>query len=150
MTIIDWLYVLVWVVAAVVTVVAGVSVKMPAIGSRWRRGFYLAVALLIGLMTLMFAHTTQARVIGCFIAGMMLIFVFWRQGLSEWAIIAGLGSTRIWGAVTKIELHRDKDVTQLEAFVGSIRVSRLRFKQQPGDLRTYMVQYIDPKKVSVV
>lgn len=150
MTLIDWLYVLVWVVALIVTIVAGVSVKKPAIGSRWRRGFYLAAAILITAMTFWLAHTMQARVIGCFIVGMLLIFVFWRQGLADWAIIAGLGSTRIWSAVTKVELHRDKDLTILEAFVGSIRVSHLRFKQQPAELRDYMVQFFDSKKISVV
>lgn len=148
MRLVDWLYVAVFAVAAIATIAVWLTVKVPARRHWWRIAAYLAVAAAAAGVTLFVAASTQMRVMGAFIAGMMLIFATWRQGLANWAIVAGLGSVRIWSAITKIELHQQGQWTQLEAFVGSIRVSRLQFKQPVAELRAYIAQHMPATAIS--
>lgn len=136
----DWIYIATAIVAVIVTGIAAFMVQVPSKIRWFRRGFFLLVAAAFLIASIAMPLNTHAKVTGYFIAVLMACFGLWRQGLTNWGIIAGLGATRVWGTITTVELtHDDKhDVTVLEAFVGSIRVSRLRFSQSQAALGEFI------------
>lgn len=150
MSLLDWVYMLVLAVSVVATIAVAISVQIPARVSWVRLTFFLVVALFAILVTLKYAVTLHARMTGIFITGMMLVFAGWRKGLATWAVVAGLGSVRIWSALTKVEVVPGKNDTVVESYVGSIRVSRLRFKRSAEELGAYLQQHMRQGAVNIM
>lgn len=150
MSLLDWTYMLVLAVAVVVTIFVATTVKIASRISWVRVIFFLVIALAAAFVTWQYAGSLHTRMTGIFIAGMMLVFVFWRKGLATWAVIAGLGSIRIWSALTKADVVVGKNDTVVEAYVGTIRVSRLRFHQSADELGHFLEQHMRPGAVNII
>jgi hypothetical protein len=148
----DWIYVITAVVAIVITVAVGIMVRMPSRIRWFRRVFFLVVAALFLAAALLMPLNMHAKITGYFIAVLMGCFGLWRQGFTNWGIIAGLGATRVWGAITLIEVSANltKHTTLVEAFVGSIRVSRLTFNQSATELAGFIEQVSPNTKVKIM
>lgn len=149
MSILDWGYLLVLLLAIAATVFVTVTIKIAARPNWGRIAFFTVIAVAAVVVTVQYANDLHTRVTGVFIAGMMLVFAFWRKGLATWAIVAGLGSIRIWSALTKAEVVVTKNDTIVEAYVGTIRVSRLHFHRDPDELSSFLNQHMRPGAVSV-
>ncbi len=148
---IEWLYIITAVVAVIVTLIGAINVRVPA-RARWiRRSFFLLIAAVFLVVSITLPIGQHAKIIGYFITVLMLCFALWRQGLTKWGVIAGLGATRIWDAITVIDLttKADKGVVLLEAYVGSIRVNRLTFKQDQAELVAFIQQHAPKTKISI-
>ena len=150
MSLLDWTYMLVLAVAIVVTLFVASTIKIPARISWVRVIFFLAIAAVTTFVTVQYAGSLHTRMTGIFIAGMMLVFGFWRKGLATWAVVAGLGSIRIWSALTKADVIVNKNGTVVEAFVGSIRVSRLHFNRSADELGRFLEQHMRPGAVNII
>lgn len=148
----SWFYLAVLILALIATVVVDGSIKIAA-RTRWvRTVLLLVVAAVAAVVTWRTARTVDTQVLGWFVAGMCLLFACWRRGLAFWAVIAGLGSVRVWGAISKVEIRptRVEGRNELWTYVGSIRVSRLVFDRDAHDLREYLLNHLSERQVTLV
>ena len=147
MTGMDYVYLIVLAVAVIATIAEALSIRVPARVGKFRLIGFSLLALLALVFTLLYAQALQAQIIGYFITGMLLVFALWRKGLANWALVASLGSARLWTTLTSVEIAPEKEGTVLDAFVGAIRVTRLHFKQSPDTVAQFLRTRLDSKKV---
>lgn len=142
MRLVDWLYAGVEVAATAAMITTWLLVKIPARWRWWKSGTFLLLGVLVYFLTFYGPNNIEVKTMGWFITVMMLVSAFWRQGLANSAVIAALGATRIWAAITKVVLETHKDDTRLDVFVGSLRVSRLYFNVSPEVLQAFLIQHL--------
>lgn len=147
MTGLDFVYIAVLLVAVIVTVAEALSIRVPARIGKFRLFGFSFLALVALVFTSMYAQGLQMRIVGYFITGMLLVFALWRKGLANWAVVAGLGSARLWSTLTRIDIAPEKGGTVLDAFVGSIRVTRMHFKRDPDEVDSFLHTRLDAKKI---
>ncbi|KRM88335.1 hypothetical protein [Lacticaseibacillus thailandensis] len=152
MTWLSWFYVVVLVLTLLTTIIIDLSVKIPARTRLVRTGLLLVVAIIAAVVTWRTATSTETQVLGWFVAGMCFLFACWRRGLASWAVIAGLSSVRVWGAISKVEIHPGNKAGRNEVwtYVGSIRVSRLVFNRDVRELQQFLANYLADQQVVVV
>jgi|GEM_PF-5231384 len=149
MALISWVYLVILVVALGTTIGLRFMVKLYAAVNWWRRGFYLLIAVLSGVIGwLTGPHDANGWMSNLFIIGMFIVFAFWPKGLSHQAVIAGLGSTRPLSAVTQVTLEavgpaQSRMLTQ----VGTIVVSRLMFNQTTSELQQTLQPFFKSEQI---
>lgn len=147
----EWIYVATAAIAVIATTIDILMIKVPA-RIRWvRRGFFFVLAVFFYITSSLLMLDLHARVTGYFIAVLLTCFSLWRQGLATWGVVAGLSATRVWNAISIIELAQDdkRENIYLEAYVGSIRVSRLRFRRSQTDITAFLQTHAPMVKVRV-
>lgn len=115
----------------------------------WRI-FYFTAALLAALMTWLTSTTVDGLVSGGFITVMFAIFGFWRRGLSDSALINGLGSLRAYSVLTAIRLEATDQGTSLSAMVGSVTVIRMQLLAEVQPVAQFLKQRMPPERVIIV
>lgn len=150
MSLLSWLYVLIFIAALVVLVWFRHNVIYAAAPKWGWRVFYFIVAVLIGGLTLGTSHVLSDYISGGFISGMFLLFAFWESGMTDTAIVNGLGTLRAYSALTKVQLQAESSGTRLIALVGEVPVIKMRFKQEPAVLAKFLKQHMPAERVVIL
>ncbi|KRO16556.1 hypothetical protein [Lacticaseibacillus saniviri] len=145
MTALSWLLVAIFVAMVLAVVWMTMQIQLRA-QARWGwRWFYLILALLSVGLAYPLRHELSGLINGLFITGMLLIVAFWPHGLSKRAVITQLSKIRVYAALSKVMLVTlPSGRTQLDGFVGAIRVARMSFKESPATIQQFLKE-VAPK-----
>ncbi|WP_125708149.1 hypothetical protein [Lacticaseibacillus porcinae] len=143
-------YILIFIIALIVTIWFRVKITIPAKPRWFWRWLYIVAAAMVAGVTWLTAENFDGLVSGGFIAAMLLVFAFWQRGLTQDSVINGLGSVRQFRVLTAIQLQPLDDGCLLAAMVGSVAVVRLKFNRPVDEIAKFLRQKMDPKRVVIV
>ncbi|KRK74205.1 hypothetical protein [Lacticaseibacillus nasuensis] len=144
-----------WGYIAILLIALGVSLWLRhaivfAARVRWGwRLFYLIGAALAGGLTWLTSGKFTDLVSGGFIVGMFLVFAFWPRGLTNEALVNGLGTLRAYRVLTEVQLSANNSGTLVTAKVGAVTVVTMRLREAPAPVAKWLKQRMDPQRVII-
>lgn len=150
MTILNLVYLVILIVAIIVTLWFRHQVVLPAKPHWWRRGLFIAAAVVVGWGTWATSTSVDGLITGGFLCGMFLVFALWRRGLTQDSIINGLGSVRQYRNLTAIQLQQLGTGCVVQAMVGDVTVIRMQFAASAETLAAFLREHWEAERVIMV